>query len=88
MTDERIPAEPVAFVDEILSIMVKNKEINEAFSITEDAKISFGCNLGKWIQTDGKKMTQEQVKEAVKETKSFIIGYYWGRKHRKVLGPA
>ena len=86
MTDEHtIPAEPVTFVDEILSQMIKHKEINEAFSINEAAKVSFGCSLGKWIQTDGKKMTEEQVKEAVKETKSFIIGYYWGRKHRMAL---
>mgnify|MGYP001563653211 FL=1 len=79
-----IPVEPIAFVDAIIAIMIKHHEIYEGFSISEEAKISFGANLAKWIQTDS--LTEQQRDEAVKLTKMFILGYYWGRKHRMALG--
>ena len=74
---ERIQLEPIAFINEIQMIMVKNNMIGY-FEISDNAKKSFGANIAKWITVEGR-MTDEQRNQAVKQTMSFILGYYWGR---------
>lgn len=77
-----IPLEPIAFINEIHELMIKNSMIQK-FAITEEAKKSFGASLAKWITVEGGAMTDAQRNQAVRNTMSFIIGYYFGRLHKQ-----
>lgn len=84
-----IPAEPVVFIDTIIELMIKHKQLYEGFKLPMEVKMAFGRDLANWIkidmgeQTGQTELTEDQKLEAVRLTKSFIEGYYWGRKYSK-----
>lgn len=83
MTETEIPAEPITFIDSVVELMISHGELEQGFAVSETAKKAFAATLARWTTVEGK-ITQEQINQTTRNVKSFVTGYWYGKKHKFV----